>query len=69
MDIEPGILRETCAINTSYSLQAQPFQVDRCVACGEIVPEGTQLCYRCKQLIEPNSIQESVEENRRSSND
>lgn len=69
MDIELSVLRETCAINTSYPLQTQTFQVDRCVACGEIVPEGTQLCYRCKQLIEPNSIQESVEENRRPSND
>lgn len=69
MDIEPGILREAWANITSYPLQAQIFQVDRCVACGEIVPEGTQLCYRCKQLIKPNSIQESVKENRRSSND
>ena len=49
MDIELGILGEAWAISTSYPLQAQTFQVDRCVACGEIVPEGTQLCYRCKQ--------------------
>ena len=69
MNIELSVLRETCAINTSYPLQAQSFQVDRCVACGEIVPEGTQLCYRCKQLIEPTNIQEYVEGNRRSSND
>lgn len=62
MDIEPGILGEAWAISISHPLQAQTFQVDRCAACGEIVPEGTQLCYRCKQLIEPNSIQESVEE-------
>ena len=22
--------------------------VDRCVACGDYVPEGTQICQRCK---------------------
>lgn len=23
------------------------FSADRCVCCGEIIPEGQQLCYKC----------------------
>ena len=28
--------------------------VDRCVACGDYVPEGTQVCRRCRKVVEYN---------------
>ena len=27
--------------------------VDRCVMCGEIIPEGRQICWKCKYKTEP----------------
>lgn len=44
--IELNTWNRAWAISTSSLSQPQFFQVDKCVACGEIVPEGTQLCYR-----------------------
>lgn len=28
--------------------------VDRCVACGDYVPEGMQVCWRCRKVVEYN---------------
>lgn len=49
--IELNTWNKAWAISTSSLSQPQFFQVDRCVACGEIIPEGTQLCYRCRKII------------------
>lgn len=49
--IELNTWNRAWAISASSLSQPQFFQVDRCVACGEIVPEGTQLCYRCRKII------------------
>lgn len=30
--------------------------VDRCVCCGEIIPEGTQYCWACNYVSKSNEI-------------
>lgn len=30
------------------------FTEERCVMCGEIIPEGRQVCPRCEKLVDQN---------------
>lgn len=30
---------------------------NRCVCCGDIVPEGTQVCYKCEKVNHPSHYQ------------
>ena len=34
--------------------------VDICVSCGNVVPEGTVVCYECKQKLRPVDTHEGM---------
>lgn len=53
MNIELNIWREAWNISMSNPPQTWVIQEDRCIACGEIVSGDTQLCDRCREIIEP----------------
>lgn len=29
--------------------------VDRCICCGEVIPEGRQICWSCEHSVNNNS--------------
>ena len=38
---------------------------NRCVCCGEIIPEGRMICWSCEHSLDnPNDTKEKVEENK-----
>lgn len=45
----------------NYITERKPYMADRCICCGEIIPEGRQVCLSCEEEIsKPNQPHKEI---------
>ena len=50
---ECGVVHDTIRIYEYKAVRSKEIPTDsRCVMCGEIIPEGSMVCDRCREAVE-----------------
>lgn len=50
---ECGVVHDTIRIYEYKAVRSKEISTDsRCVMCGEIIPEGSMVCDRCREAVE-----------------